>query len=272
MAYNTVLNPEQIRAMQTHSKILIIDDERLIATTLAEILKTEGYEIATAFNGEDAVRIARRFRPDFLLSDIAMPGLNGVQAVLQIREFLPDAHVLFISGHARSSEVLQEAQAKGYEFELALKPLNPRDLLDKVRTSLQSSATPVILNVDDDEANRYAVSRYLSRAGFGVKEASTGEEALRLAKQQPDLILLDIGLPDLSGFEVGKLLQSSPETSRIPIVYLTNTYKDEAARTKALELGAKAFMTHPVEPDSLCSLIRELAAKRKASSVGAQHE
>ena len=83
-----------------------------------------------------------------------------------------------------------------------------------------------ILNVYDDDAGRYAISKTLQHSGFQVKEASTGQEALRMAQEEPDLILLDVNLPDISGFEVCHRLKSDPKTSSIPVLHLSATHKD----------------------------------------------
>src|SRR4051794_38308886 len=81
---------------------------------------------------------------------------------------------------------------------------------------------PKILNVDDDEGCRYAVTRILELNNFAVQEAVTGAEALRLASsEQPDLVLLDVNLPDIDGFEVCKRLKSQPATARIPVLHVT---------------------------------------------------
>ncbi len=256
--------------MDSHKKILVIDDESVIVNTLGEILKREGYEIATALCGEDAIRCAQEFRPDFLLSDVAMPGVNGVDVVLRILEFLPDAHVLFISGHADSDKALDHARAEGFDFEIALKPVNPRVLLEKIADLFEVRATqrPVVLCVDGDAATRAAIMQFLKRAGFTLMEADTSQ-ALERAKQHPDLILLDIGLPDMSGFAFYELLRQSPETARIPVVCLTNTCNDDEARRRALELGAKAFLTHPVDPDALCALLNTLAVQQVSKKAPA---
>ena len=80
--------------------------------------------------------------------------------------------------------------------------------------------TATILNVDDDEAKRYVITRMLSKAGYTVREAATGEQALTAAFQsQPDLVVLDVNLPDLHGFEVCQKLKSDPRTASIPVLH-----------------------------------------------------
>jgi CheY-like chemotaxis protein len=84
-----------------------------------------------------------------------------------------------------------------------------------------------ILNVDDDDASRYATSRILRQAGFEIIEAATGAEALRLAKENPDLVILDVNLPDMDGFEVCERIKADPATSLIPVLHLSAVHMND---------------------------------------------
>jgi PAS domain S-box-containing protein len=125
---------------------------------------------------------------------------------------------------------------------------------------------PTILNVDDNEGCRYAVSRILELNDFQVKEASTGAEALRLAQlEQPDLVLLDINLPDLNGYEVCRRLKAEPATSRIPVLHVTASYLTPADMARGLESGAENYLIEPVEPEVLIATINSVLRARKAA-------
>ena len=101
---------------------------------------------------------------------------------------------------------------------------------------------PVILNIDDDEPGRYALSHHLRRAGFEVVEAATGYEGLRLASEaKPGLILLDLRLPDISGFDVCRMLRERSQTEKTPILQLSASYVDVSSQVQSLEGGADAF-------------------------------
>ena len=125
---------------------------------------------------------------------------------------------------------------------------------------------PVILAVDDNEATRYAIVRILRHQGFEVLEAATGTEGLRLASQLPDLVLLDIRLPDVDGFEVCRRLRADPQTQGIPILHISASYTDTQHRTQALEGGADGYLTHPVEPSELVATVRALLRARRAEA------
>src|SRR5262245_27604655 len=126
---------------------------------------------------------------------------------------------------------------------------------------------PVVLNVDDYEAARYTRTQYLARAGFDVREAGSGAEALDLAASQPpSIVLLDVNLPDMSGFEVCRRLKREPITTAVPVVHLSSTFVNPAHRVRGLEGGADGYLTEPVEPAVLIATIRSLLRVREAET------
>ncbi len=125
------------------------------------------------------------------------------------------------------------------------------------------NANTVILNVDDYEPARYATSRILRGAGFEVLEAATGAETLRLVAEQPDLVILDVNLPDMHGFEVCRRIKADPHTARIPVLHLSASYRGSEARVKGLEGGADGYLTTPVEPEELVASVKALLRLRQ---------
>src|SRR5215510_1598266 len=122
-----------------------------------------------------------------------------------------------------------------------------------------------ILNVDDFEAGLYAKSRALRRAGFEVYEAMTGEAALRLAHEiKPQLVLLDVNLPDVSGLEVCRRMKTDPSTKSIPVIQTSATFTEHRDRVRGLEGGADAYLTEPIEADELIANVRAMLRLRKA--------
>ena len=123
----------------------------------------------------------------------------------------------------------------------------------------------LILNVDDYEASRYARSEMLRRAGFEVVQAVTGAEALRVAAEsRPVLILLDVNLPDMNGFEVCRRLRAEQATLTVPIVHISATFVSDKAQDLAYEGGADSYLTDPVEPAVLLATIHSLLRLRRA--------
>ena len=99
-----------------------------------------------------------------------------------------------------------------------------------------------VLNADADEASRYATSQHLRKAGFSVLEASTGEDTLHRAAEQPNIILLDVSLLDIDGFEVCRRLKADPTTASIPVLLRSSEFVSSAERVRGLEGGADGFL------------------------------
>jgi DNA-binding response OmpR family regulator len=114
-------------------KVLVADDERVIADTLAMILNQSGFQAQVAYTGEKALEMAAEYRPEMLISDVIMAGLNGIDAAIKIREILPNIKILLFSGQAATADLLEKARERGYEFEILAKPVHPQDLLAKLR-------------------------------------------------------------------------------------------------------------------------------------------
>src|SRR5579862_2281629 len=112
-----------------------------------------------------------------------------------------------------------------------------------------------IINVDDNAANRYVVSRTLRNAGFCVVEAMSGAEAIRLAADRPDLMLLDVNLPDINGFEVCRRLKADPQLASIPVVHLTASFASTTSKVIGLEGGADGYLVRPVDAPELVATV-----------------
>ena len=121
-----------------------------------------------------------------------------------------------------------------------------------------------ILLVDDNETGRYAMGRMLRHAGFTVTETDTGHETLRLAGEQPDLIILDVKLPDLSGFEVCQRLKADPTTAVIPVLQISAVHIQDEDRALGLTMGADSYLTGPVDPSVLLATIQAVLRVRQA--------
>ncbi|HEX7981352.1 MAG TPA: ATP-binding protein [Gemmatimonadaceae bacterium] len=117
---------------------------------------------------------------------------------------------------------------------------------------------PRVLVVDDTEGNRYATSRLLRSAGFDVRESASGVEALEAVRDHPDLIVLDVNLPDMTGFEVVERMRRSPEFASIPVLHLSASFTSNADRARGLDQGADAFLTHPIDPTVFVATVRAL--------------
>lgn len=115
-------------------KVLVADDEKVIANTLAQILTQSGFDAVAVYNGKEAVETAKTMSPDLVISDVIMPELNGIQAAIQIRSMLPKTKILLFSGQASTADLLEEARNEGHQFEILAKPVHPQDLLAKIKS------------------------------------------------------------------------------------------------------------------------------------------
>src|SRR5262245_59098736 len=130
-----------------------------------------------------------------------------------------------------------------------------------------------ILNVDDFEPGLYAKSRVLRLAGFEVYEATTGEEALRLAYElKPELVLLDVHLPDVSGIEICRRIKTDSSINSILVIQTSATFTEVRDRVRGLEGGADAYLTEPIEADELIANIHAILRLRKAEQKVRERE
>lgn len=139
---------------------------------------------------------------------------------------------------------------------------------------MPESAT--ILLVDDTDAQRYALGRVLRGGGYKVIEAGTAEEALQQVKQQPDLVLLDVGLPGMNGYEVCQRIKSDPATQSIPVLQMSASYVSSRHRVLGLEGGADGYLTPPLDGPELLANVRAMlrlrAAEERASEQAGEIE
>jgi CheY-like chemotaxis protein len=124
---------EAERTAERRLKVLVVDDERLLADTTNAILHRAGFDVRTAYDGFGALEMTGSFHPDCLLTDIMMPGMNGVDLAMTVAKMYPATAVLLISGQAGIADILDECKAKGFEFPLLAKPVHPSNLVEKLR-------------------------------------------------------------------------------------------------------------------------------------------
>jgi DNA-binding response OmpR family regulator len=115
--------------MSVQLKVLIADDEILIADTLGLILRQGGYDCQVAYSGRAAVSKSLDFKPALLISDVIMPDMNGVEVAIRVREVLPTCEVLLLTGQAAAVDLMQRARAEGHDFDILNKPIHPDELL-----------------------------------------------------------------------------------------------------------------------------------------------
>ena len=117
--------------------VLVVDDESVITDTLAEILNRSGYTAIPAYDAEEALETALLMPPELLLTDVMLPGMNGIELAVRIRRIFPDCKILLFSGQAATTDLLASAAGQGHRFDLLSKPIHPADLLRHVSAGLK---------------------------------------------------------------------------------------------------------------------------------------
>ncbi len=257
-------------------KILVVDDETHILRILKNYLQTEAYQVYTATSGEEAIQKVREVEPRIVLLDIIMPGKGGINTLKEIKKINPRTAVIIISA-VIDEELARRALECGADdyitkpFDLnflgkrvrikMLQLLNNEDI--KESGGVPSSASPArkILLIDDEEDFCRALKKRLEmRNDFQVFTATGGDEGIRLARiQKPDVILLDIMMPDKSGTLIAEELLEHPATSSIPIIFVTALIKTEETEQNKGMIGGHTFIAKPVMIDELIEKINVMS-------------
>ncbi len=226
--------PEKTVAETSGKKILVVDDEPNIRRFIQHELTIRGHQVIEATGGKEALDMARKHHPDLITLDIMMPDLNGldVTAVLKNNPDTKKIPILIISVF----EDRQKAFQLGVNDYLT-KPISIDGLMKRVNFLIVNSQKNILV-ADDDENLTRSLSYELEKRGFIVQTAHSGKQVLAaLTQNRPDLMLLDINMPEMNGYEVMKAVKDNPETAGIPIVMLTGIEID-GERVKALATGA----------------------------------
>jgi DNA-binding NtrC family response regulator len=126
---------------RNQSRVFVVDDEFIIATTLATILQRNGFDAVSFTDPAEALKAAFMSVPDLLISDVVMPGLSGIELAILLRERHPECKVLLFSGQAATADLLEAARKKGHGFEVLAKPIHPTDFLKKIRNVTERVTT-----------------------------------------------------------------------------------------------------------------------------------
>jgi hypothetical protein len=197
--------------------VLVIEDDDTVRQLLEGVLTDEGYRVVTAAGDADTVELARQLHPDAITLDLALPSMTGwnLLAAIKADSELSDTPVIVLL-------VVEEAAGVPLgATDYLTKPVQRERLVGLLRTHCGDRTAPVLV-VEDDADTREMLQRMLEREGFSVAEAADGRAGLeRVAEQRPSLILLDLLMPQMNGFEFLAELQSRPEWRSIPVVVVT---------------------------------------------------
>jgi CheY-like chemotaxis protein len=210
--------------------------------------------VLEAAEGKKAIELAREHHPDLITLDIMMPDISGldVTAVLKNDLDTKDIPILIIS----VVEEKEKAQKLGAN-DFVAKPFTMKVLTEKIDRLLHD-AQKTILVVDDDKSLVKSLKYRLEKRGFSIYVAYDGKGALETVKSHPpDLVLLDIVMPEMDGYEVMKALKRKPDTTKIPIVVMTGMENNDG-RVKSLSVGAAEFLNKSSGFDKLLKAIESI--------------
>lgn len=243
--------------------VLVVDDQDEMRQLLRAPLEAQGYGVIEAARGAEAVQLARYAQPALITLDVMMPELDGydVLRLLKADPLTRDIPVLFLS--AAEPEPRDGADdAAGY----LIKPVAAPELLRVVNRLIGPPGAHVLV-VDDDPHVRPVLVRLLERHGFRVSSAPDGLSALEAVRRQPpDLVLLDIRMPGIDGYEVLRRLKADAALRHIPVVVLTANDVGAPARTQALELSAVQYLEKPIGSEVLVREIDQVLRHARAKS------
>ena len=279
--------------MQSRPKILIVDDDPLNVKLLAAKLPAKTYDILKAFDGKEALEKVEAESPDLILLDVMMPGIDGYQVTRKLKNNpqTRDIPVVLVTALDGTDDKIKGLEVGADEF--LNKPVNSAELTTRVKSFLRlrsyqqqlksrsqteqlftkpeeteaylqaSSEVASILLVEDNDRDIRLIQGYLKNEDYRISLSRNGEDTIsRVSGEKFDLILLDILLPGMDGFEICRRLKESPPTSDIQIVVIT-CLQDLDSKLRGLELGVDDFLVKPINPHELKARLNALLKKKR---------
>jgi adenylate cyclase len=246
--------------------VLVIDDDATARELLSEQLKAEGFSVVTAAGGLEGLKLAKELRPSVITLDVIMPDLDGWSVLAALRQDSELAEIPVIMVTILDQQ--RRAVALGAAGYLT-KPID-RERLHRLVERFRAPAQPTrVLLVEDEAFHRERIRGWLESQQWTVQEAANGREALdHLHQGKPDLILLDLMMPEMDGFQVVATLQKEPGWRDIPVIVITALDLDATARER-LNCGVQSVLVKETfRPADLVERIRRIADTRAAVNIG----
>ncbi|WP_017257420.1 response regulator [Pedobacter arcticus] len=261
----------------SYQNILLVEDHQVQSDALAEMFRSRNINVQQAFTGAETLALLKQQPFDCLILDLHLPDVSGIDLLEQIKENEDYKHLPVIINTAMELDQEKTNRLLKYSDATVMKSTKSSDrILDEVNLFLhqvklqegkqktktnhvntESLKDKIILLVDDDMRNIFALSAVLDGYGFKVEIANDGEEALVKIEEMEklDLVLMDIMMPKMDGYETMKAIRQNPKWSKLPIIALTAKAMKED-RDLCITAGANDYITKPVDVDKLLSLIK----------------
>jgi hypothetical protein len=279
-ALEVALGRMKTYASAPQKRLLVVEDNDAERMSITELLGSDDIEIATVGNGAEALDLLHEQVFDCVVLDLRLPDMSGFEVLERLRDddAVRDVPVVVFTGKQLSPEedarlhmLARSVVVKGVESperlldETALflhrvvadLPLEKQQMLERLHSSDDDLYGKKVLVVDDDIRNIFALSSVLERRGMQVLTAGTGREAIATLEETADvsIVLMDIMMPEMDGYETMQVIRQNPAFRRLPIVALTAKAM-KGDREKCLEAGASDYLAKPVNTEQLLSALR----------------
>lgn len=250
------------------SMILIVEDNPLTLYVLIEYLERLNLKTSVARSGEEALRQVESLKPDLILLDVMMPGIDGFETCRRLKGNIntQDIPVMFITALSNTSDRVKGFEAGGVDY--IIKPFDFKEVAARIESRLtiqklqrklktrnslisfgeqpsMSEEKATILIVEDNAMTLHLLIGYLNKFGFDTIGEESGESALEVAtKTVPDLVLLDVMLPGIDGFETCRRLKKNSKTRDVPVIFMT-ALSDAESKIKGFEAGGADYIVKP---------------------------
>ena len=244
--------------------VLVIDDDATARELISDHLKAGGFSVVTAAGGVEGIKLAKELQPTAITLDVMMPDLDGwsVLAALRQNPELADIPVIMVS--------IVDDKRRGIALGAAgylTKPIDRERLHRLVRRFQAPTRATRVLMVEDDASQRERMLGWLERPQWIVREAANGREALDLLREEkPDVILLDLMMPEMDGFEVVAALQGDKDWRDIPVIVITSLDLDAKDRARLNSGVQSVLVKEKFRPEDLVERIRRLVQSRPAAT------
>ncbi len=249
--------------MQNSAGILVVDDDAGMLRTLHYILSEKGYLVDTATDGAGAIAHLNKKHFDILLTDIKMPGMNGVELMRETKRLSPDTIIVMMTAYTRD-ELVQEAMREGAMAVLP-KPLDFDQIISFIEESHNHKS---ILILDDDRDFCVSLQSILIEKGYQTFYATELDEALDIITKRDDyIVFLDMKLDGITGFDA--LIAIKEINPGIIVILMTGHQQEmQGLIQKSLSRNAHTCLYKPLDIDALLSLLRDIEQKELAHTMG----
>ena len=242
--------------------VLIIDDDSDVHELMRRFLLPHGFQVVSAFSGDTGVQYAKRIEPDIIALDVMMPGRDGWSVLSELKSDDETAHIPVVMVS------MVDDRSIGYALgasEYLVKPISKQRLVETLSRFRPDSPEPHAMVVEDEQDVREVVQRHLTRAGWTVTTAENGEVALEqlAAGGQPDVVILDLMMPKVDGFEVADRMKDHPDWKDIPIIVLTAMDLDEQDYRRLRESVSRVIEKSATSFDEVVEQVVHIAETRE---------